>query len=154
MIQTITQDQTGAARSAQLWAELERIRGILVQEPEICQVLVFGSVATGAVHAWSDLDLVIIANTDLSFLKPGMWLSRLLNPRLGIQFLVYTPAEINELVQRPFIRMEILSKGKVLPMNLREEGLRWLAFAGEDMEVAKLALQAGIFNQTSFVSSI
>lgn len=137
-------------RSLALKAELERVRSVLAGMPQVKQTLVFGSVSTERVHEWSDLDLVIIEETSAPFIERGAELARLVRPRLGVQFLVYTPQELSELSHKPFFRAEILEKGKVLPMNPEQDAQRWLAFAEEDLRVAELAMQEGIFNQTCF----
>lgn len=140
----------GAERYRLLCDELERIRRIFAAELSIRQVLVFGSVAAQSVHSWSDLDLAVIADTQLPFLDRCLWLNDLAHPRVGIQFLVYRPEEIQALSHRAFIENEILRKGKALPMHAQEDAARWLGFAAEDLEMAALALEAGIFNQTCF----
>jgi HEPN domain-containing protein/predicted nucleotidyltransferase len=142
---SVSQDRRIALRG-----ELDRIRRILAGLPGVRQIIVFGSMASGRVHAWSDLDLVVVLDTGRSFLDRSIWLSREVQPRLGVQFLAYTPAELRALAERPFVKHEILGKGKVLPMNSREEAWRWMDFAREDLKIAELALNAGIFNQTSF----
>jgi len=100
-----------------LEAELERIREYAHMEPSIRQILVFGSYATGEVHEWSDLNLVIIQETEAPFLDRSMNLVRAIKPKVGIQFLVYTPDEFRKLIHRPFFRYEVLTRGRVLPMD-------------------------------------
>ncbi len=145
-----TYPEAGTQRYHVLRDELERIRRLFAAEPSILQVLVFGSVATRNVHAWSDLDLVVIAETNLSFLDRSLWLNNLVRPRVGAQFLVYRPCEIGALSRRNFVKREILLKGKVLSMDPQEDAKRWLGFAAEDLTMAELALDAGVFNQTCF----
>ena len=142
--------QAKASRRKTLESELERIREYAQMEPSIRQILVFGSYATGEVHEWSDLDLVIIQETEAPFLDRSMSLVRAIRPRVGIQFLVYTSGEARELIQRPFFRHEILTKGKVLPMHPQEEATRWLEFAEEDLRMAELAHSEKIHNQVCF----
>jgi len=138
------------ARSERLHAELDRIRRVLRAEPTVRQLVLFGSVAAGRTHRWSDLDLVVIEETEASFIGRSLRLARLVNPRVGVQFLVYTPGEIRALRRRPFVELEILQKGRVVPMHPKTDAFDWLAFAGEDLRMAELALGAEIFNQTCF----
>ena len=133
-----------------LEAELERVREYAQMEPSIRQILVFGSYATNEIHEWSDLDLVLIQDTQAPFLDRSLSLVRAIKPRAGIQFLVYTPEETRKLIQRPFFRHEILTKGKVLPMHPHEEAARWLEFAEEDLQMAELAYSRKIYNQVCF----
>ncbi|MBI4730171.1 MAG: HEPN domain-containing protein [Acidobacteria bacterium] len=139
-------------RLAKLRGELERIRDALAGNPEVRQLVVFGSVAAGDVHEWSDLDLVVIADTATPFVERAAALARRLQPRIGTQFLVYTPQEIRELAGRPFVRVEILEKGKVMPLRPAADAERWMEFARQDVKTAELALDAGIFNQVCFHS--
>lgn len=138
------------SRSVQLKAELERIRSILAGQPSIRRVLLFGSVSAGRTHEWSDLDLAVIEESEASFIDRSLRLARLVQPRVGVQFLVYTPAEMQLMAQRPFGRFELLAKGKVLPMNPSLEARRWLEFARQDLQMADLAMSSGIFNQVCF----
>ena len=138
------------ARARLLRAELDRMRALLAHVPGIRQVTVFGSMAAGTVSAWSDLDVMVVQQTDQPFIERAAALARLVRPQVGIQFLVYTPQELSELGSRRFVRVEILEKGKVLPMEPREEARRWLEFAGEDLRMAELAVGADIFNQACF----
>ena len=137
-------------RQDALEAELERIREYAQREPSIRQILVFGSYASGDLHTWSDLDLVIVQETDAPFLDRSLSLVRAIKPRAGIQFLVYTPEEAGKLIQRPFFRHEVLTKGKVLPMDPHKEAAHWLDFAGDDLRMADLAFSEEIFNQVCF----
>src|SRR5215510_15878507 len=139
-----------AQRARLLKAELERIRSLLVAQPTVKQVVVFGSTATGQTHAWSDLDLMVIEDSEASFIERGLRLSRLVRPQVGTQFLVYTPEEVQALTRKPFIRVEVLQKGKVLPLQPHLDAQRWLTFAEQDLRMAELALGAEIFNQTCF----
>lgn len=137
-------------RAKLLRAELRRTAACLSQEPWIRQVILFGSVANGPIHEWSDLDLVVIGDTDAHFIDRALSLSNLVKPRVGTQFIVYTPEELRSIRERPFVRDEILAKGKVVPMSLHEDALRWLAFAREDLSVGRLALEASVYNQACF----
>lgn len=139
-----------AQRALRLKAELERIRCLLAAQPTVKQVVVFGSTATGQTHAWSDLDLMVIEESDAPFIERSLRLARLIRPQVGTQFLVYTPDEIHALTRKPFVRVEVLEKGKVLPMQPYLDAQRWLTFAEQDLRVAELALGAAIFNQTCF----
>lgn len=126
------------------------MRPLLAAYPGIRQVVVFGSFASGHVHGWSDLDVGVIAETDAPFLRRSVELTRLVQPRVGVQFLVYTPDEMRRLRARPFIRQEILESGKIMPLHPQQEAMRWISYADEDRRMAHLALDAGIFNQVCF----
>jgi HEPN domain-containing protein/predicted nucleotidyltransferase len=137
-------------RSTLLRTELKRIRFLLARQSSIKQVLVFGSVASDQTHEWSDLDIMVIEETDLPFIERSLRLSRLIRPKAGTQFLVYTPMELRSLNERAFVQIEILGKGRVLSMNASGDAQRWLEFADQDSRMAELAFSAAIFNQTCF----
>lgn len=102
-------------RRAILDAELARFLPLLRQYYQPEKVLLFGSLASGQVRDWSDLDLVIIKETDLRFLDRIKEVMLLLRPQIGVDILVYTPDEFEQLCrERPFVRTEIAEKGKVV----------------------------------------
>ena len=95
--------------------ELERFLVLLGKRPDVEQVIVFGSYVTGDMHAWSDLDLVIIQQTDDAFMQRSHQMRDLLHPTVGTDLLVYTPTEFASLGRdRAFVRDEIVNKGKVV----------------------------------------
>jgi len=103
------------ARQALLEQELQRFIPLLTEHLKPARILLFGSFAQGATSAWSDIDLVIIQETDQRFLERIKTVIQLLRPQVGVDILIYTPAEFAQLVQeRPFVRDEIVAKGRVL----------------------------------------
>ncbi len=97
------------AKELKRWIEILKIK----YKPE--KIILFGSFAKGKVHEWSDIDLIIIKNTDLPFLRRTREIIQLLDPMVGADFLVYTPQEFNELCKtRRFFKQEILTKGTVI----------------------------------------
>ena len=104
-----------AARRTILEAELQRYLSLLRDHYRPERVLLFGSLAAGDTGEWSDIDLVIIKETNQRFLNRTKEVMQLLRPRIGVDILVYTPAEIARLSQeRAFVRDEIMGKGKVV----------------------------------------
>jgi len=111
----MTTDEKAVQRHALLEAELTRYVKQLqeVYHPE--RILLFGSLASGQVGEWSDIDLVIIKESRQKFLDRIREVMHLLQPRVGVDILVYTPEEFAQLSrERPFVREEIIAKGKVL----------------------------------------
>jgi predicted nucleotidyltransferase len=106
--------------SAVLTEEVRRIRRILVEQYRAERVILFGSLATDcpadAVHDASDIDLAVVKPTGARFVDRVREALDLVEPRAGVNLLVYTPAEIAEArASGPsFIRDEILGKGKQL----------------------------------------
>jgi predicted nucleotidyltransferase len=76
---------------------------------------VFGSFAQSRVTEWSDLDLVVVADTDLPFYQRLDRVYRSVSPQVGLDVLVYTPEEWADLIaNRRFVQEEILQKGLVI----------------------------------------
>ena len=102
-------------RRAILDAELAQFLPLLQEYHQPEKVLLFGSLASDQVRDWSDLDLVIIKETDLRFLDRIKEVMLLLRPQIGVDILVYTLDEFEQLCrERPFVRIEIAEKGKVV----------------------------------------
>lgn len=98
-----------------LQTELARYLDLLEKHVAPEKVILFGSLAGDRVKEWSDIDLVIVTNTQARFLDRSKEMLRLLQPRVGLDVLVYTPDEFEQLCrERPFFQQEILAKGKVL----------------------------------------
>jgi HEPN domain-containing protein/predicted nucleotidyltransferase len=142
--------EAAEARRKRLQAELDRLRALLAADPRARRLYVFGSFATETVHEWSDLDVVVVMDTAAPFIERALEIHRRLRPTVGMDILVYTPAELRRVQQRPFVRAEFLEKGRVVPLRPVEEAREWLAFAEDDLRVARLALSEGIFAQVCF----
>jgi predicted nucleotidyltransferase len=100
------------AHVAQLYAEAERLADAAA-DLGAQKVVLFGSVARDAPGLTSDLDLLIVLETELPFVERVVAVYRALQPRCPVDLLVYTPEEMMRMVDRPFIR-HALEDGKVL----------------------------------------
>jgi len=101
-----------AQRQALLERELERIVQVL-RQLGAQRIVLFGSVAREEITAWSDLDLIVVLNSDLPFIKRLGVLYERIRPRVGLDLLAYTSQEFEALRERPFIR-QALQEGRVL----------------------------------------
>jgi predicted nucleotidyltransferase len=111
----MTTDEKAMQRRALLEAELARYVQVLREHYAPQRILLFGSLASGRVSEWSDIDLVIIKETEHKFLDRTREAMQLLKPRVGIDILVYTPEEFARMKEdRLFVREEIAAKGRVL----------------------------------------
>jgi predicted nucleotidyltransferase len=109
-------------RQQLLEAELHRYVAVLRECYDPRSIWVFGSMATGTVHEWSDIDLVIVKETTQRFLERSKEVLQLLRPQVGLDVLIYTPAEFDQLRgDRPFIRDEIVNKGRLLYEHRTEQ---------------------------------
>jgi predicted nucleotidyltransferase len=107
-----TQTQT---RRALLERELKRWLPLLIAHEQPDKIILFGSYCTDQVGEWSDLDLVIVKETQAAFLDRTRRVLELLKPQVGVDVLVYTPQEFEQLSrERAFVRQEIVAKGKVI----------------------------------------
>lgn len=102
-------------RKAALEAELARVLPLLIDEYGAEKVIIFGSLATGEIGEWSDIDLVVIKKTRKKFFDRLDDVITLTDPHVGIDFFVYTPVEFAALCEkRRFFREEVLAKGRVI----------------------------------------
>jgi predicted nucleotidyltransferase len=95
-------------------AELDRIvTNLRPYTPE--KVILFGSFARGDYHAGSDVDLLIIKNTDHPFLERSADVLRLCQSQLAIEPLVYTPTEFERMLRQrnPFI-WQVITEGRII----------------------------------------
>jgi len=95
------------------------IRAVAPRRPE--RVLVFGSYARGDYDSHSDLDIVLVCDTDLPFLERFRLFDDLFTLPMAIELLVYTPAEFEAMIAKdnPFIA-RVLDEG--IELSLSEEG--------------------------------
>jgi predicted nucleotidyltransferase len=102
-------------RRAFLERELGRWLPLLIAHEQPEKIILFGSYCTGQIGEWSDLDLVIIKETEAPFLDRTRRVLELLKPKVGVDVLVYTPAEFERMSrERAFVRQEIVGRGKVI----------------------------------------
>lgn len=79
------------------------------------KVILFGSFATGDVHAGSDIDLCIIKNTSERFMDRTYQVLRLINSSFAVEALVYTEDEFKQMKEEANPLMaRIMNEGKVL----------------------------------------
>jgi predicted nucleotidyltransferase len=82
-------------------------------DPE--QIIVFGSHARGTARQGSDLDVLVIKETDARWTDRVRAVSRLLTPRrLAMDIIVKTPAEVEEaLWERELFMRRVMEEGVV-----------------------------------------
>ncbi|HCW50590.1 MAG TPA: nucleotidyltransferase domain-containing protein [Clostridiales bacterium] len=78
------------------------------------KAILFGSLARGDVIETSDIDLILVMETPRRFLDRLDEAFRVLRPKTGLDVLVYTPDEFEELLEtRPFVQKAV-REGKVI----------------------------------------
>ena len=118
-------------------AVLQRL--IDAYDPE--RVILFGSHATGAAERESDIDLLIVKETDRRPTDRRIEVERLLSDRrIPLDILVYTPQELRDLYAAgsPFVE-DVIETGRVLYMRKATGG--WLADAQEELEMAAVLFE-------------
>lgn len=96
--------------------ELKRVVKLIVKEYAPEKIILFGSLVTGKIHPYSDIDLVIIKFTNKRFIDRLHEVHLMSKPKVGVNFIVYTPSELQKMIEeeRYFLIKEILGKGEVL----------------------------------------
>ncbi len=80
------------------------------------KVILFGSAARGEADAYSDLDVVIIKQTQSPFVQRAIEAAKYLRPEVSpIDLFVYTPEEFHRMVEAESSFIErILAEGRIL----------------------------------------
>lgn len=107
--------ESSSERKKLLDQELARYVRLLTEHGNPEKVILFGTLAKGWVHEWSDIDLVVVEQTHLPFFQRLRKVRKLLQPKVGMDIMVYTPEEFDQLcADRPFFREEIIGKGEIV----------------------------------------
>ncbi len=97
-----------------LLRELKRIKKLLLDKYHPRKIILFGSLVSGKVKTNTDIDLVIIKDTEKPFIDRAIEVALLVRPNFAIDFLVYTPSEFKQMdLQNNYFFNEI-SRGKVI----------------------------------------
>lgn len=103
-----------AERKQRLEKELNKIVSTLIEKYDPLKIILFGSLATGNIHEYSDIDLIVIKNSTKSFYERLEEVIEFIDSDVGTDVIVYTPAEMEEIKDRMFFKEEVFRKGKVL----------------------------------------
>jgi len=120
---------------------LEQVVQRLIEAYDPDRIILFGSHAAGARGEGSDVDLLVVKETDRRPIERRVEVERLLSDRrIPLDILVYTPGELRELhaAGSPFIE-EVIESGRVLYM--RKATAAWLREAREELECASILFQ-------------
>ena len=105
-------DKRAAYRVA-LEEALERIRKGLAESPQVRRAILFGSYASGRRDLFTDLDLVVVMESDSSFIERSVELRRHLEAGVDMDLFVYTPEEFELMAPRGFLA-QVLKTGLVI----------------------------------------
>lgn len=92
--------------------EMKRI-AIEAEKIGVHRIILFGSMARDKAALASDLDLLIVMDSDLDFIERTAQIYRCFKPEVGMDIMVYTPEEFDRMRTNPFIR-NIIAEGRVL----------------------------------------
>lgn len=93
--------------------DLDSLLQQLSRIPAVQKVILFGSYAARRRDLFTDLDLLVIMNSPLDFVTRCVELARRLQAGVALDLLVYTPQEMEQMRDRPFL-CHILKTGQVL----------------------------------------
>ena len=101
------------------------VSDLMAYAPE--KIILFGSAARGETDEYSDLDFIVVKNTDERFIRRLVDVAAYLPRDRSIDVLVYTPQELRRMVDggNPFIE-SALNDAKVLYEKTPGDGLREL----------------------------
>jgi predicted nucleotidyltransferase len=99
--------------SQNLDASLEKIIRCLAEIREVQKVILFGSYSTGRRDLFTDLDLIVIMESDQDLIHRTADLYQELQVSVDLDLLVYTPDEFERKRNSAFLR-HALNTGKVV----------------------------------------
>lgn len=111
---------TRKEREQTLRAELERIVEAL-KDLGALKVILFGSLAREEIRASSDLDLIVVMESEEAFADRMAHLYQSVRPKVACDMLAYTPEEFEEMPSHSFLIREALREGRVV-YETRPEG--------------------------------
>ncbi len=108
-------DFTDHSRKALLEENLLRVKEALVAKYQPEKIILFGSLAKGNVNETTDIDLLVVKDTQKAYNDRLRDIVNICDYDVGIDFLVYNPDELKELAKtNAFVRNEIIRKGEVI----------------------------------------
>lgn len=96
-------------------AEIKDILGPILKKIGVQKAVVFGSYAKNTQSPKSDLDMMIVMETDERYFKRYNRLEEVYHAIKGIEIdiLVYTPEELKDISHRAFIK-KVLTEGQII----------------------------------------
>ncbi len=96
-------------------AAIEQVVKQIVERFHPQKIILFGSHAYGKPHTESDVDLLVVMETDLTGAQQAVKILQAITLNFGVDLVVYTPQRLNQRLQwgDSFLR-EVITKGRVL----------------------------------------
>ena len=92
---------------------LDTILDHLIKMPEVEKVILFGSYAAGRRDLFTDLDIIVVMDTELDFVHRSAELYRQVSIKVDMDLLVYTPEEFERKQQSGLVG-HALATGQVI----------------------------------------
>jgi predicted nucleotidyltransferase len=112
MQETVLKQRRAQYRQA-LDDALDRIMDHLTKMPEVEKVILFGSYAAGRRDLFTDLDILVVMDTQENFVDRTAGLCRQISIDVDMDLLVYTPQEFERMQHSGFIK-QALATGQVM----------------------------------------
>ncbi len=106
-------DKDISKRKIKLDCELERVVS-RIKDLGVQKIILFGSLAKGQISFSSDIDLIVIKETDKRFIKRLKEVYSHVKPKTAVDILVYTPQEYRYLLMENEFIKDISKKGTVI----------------------------------------
>ena len=100
-------------RREQLEGELDRIISIL-KDMGALRIILFGSLADGSVGSFSDIDLIVVMDTDEPFVKRLDKVYKAVCPRVACDILLNNPGEFERMKKESSFVRRAISTGRVI----------------------------------------
>jgi predicted nucleotidyltransferase len=101
-----------AERRGLLENALEKVVAVCGTEPEVREAFVFGSFATGRVGPTSDLDVLIVRDTELGIVDRVADLKLAAQDKVGLDIIVVTPQEYRSTFAASSFGRTVLAQAK------------------------------------------
>ena len=106
---------TDHSRKMLLEENLLRVKEALVSKYHPEKIIIFGSLARGRVNENTDIDLLIVKDTQKPYNDRLRDVVTICDYDVGIDFMIYNPDELKILLKNnAFVRNEIIKKGEVI----------------------------------------
>lgn len=86
---------------------LDSLVAQLAALPAVHQVILFGSYPQGRRDLFTDIDLLVVMDSDQDFIARNAAIRRLVHADVDVDLLVYTPQEFERQRQRGFVRRAV-----------------------------------------------
>jgi uncharacterized protein len=109
MMDTTSIEQMRDKHRLLLDESLRRIIQQLSEIPAVEKVVLFGSYTAGRRDLFTDLDIIVIMQSEKAYIDRIAEIYTLLRPSVDMDILVYTPEEFERMSQWGFIRLAVES---------------------------------------------